>query len=209
MSHDRTTFRPAAAGACWLRAGWLAVCLGLGTPAFAGPVTLDTWWQFGFDTPGAAVTGCDPADPAGPFCLPSSGAPTAFLDAPTWTFTAPAGGASLRVVDAFLSGEVFQVFDGGVLLGSTSAPTGGVDCGDDPVVCLATAGMSQASFQLGAGAHALSLVVSDLPSGLGSAYLQITARDTPAVPEPGALALVLAALAALAGTARRTCRRLT
>src|SRR5205807_246059 len=83
------------------------------------------------------ATGCDPADPAGPFCIPSSGTPTEFLDAPPWTFVAPAAGALLTVTDAFLAGDRFQVFDFGASLGLTSAPVGNADCGDDPIPCLA------------------------------------------------------------------------
>jgi len=168
-------------------------------PAVAGPITTDTFWQFSFGGAGSTAAGCAPADPAGDFCLASSGTPTSFLDAPAWTFLAPPTGATLTVIDAFLAGEVFQVFDFGVLLGSTSAPVDGVDCGDDPVVCLAMAGMSWGSFALAAGAHSLTLVATASPGGLGSAYLQLTAASGVGgtVPEPASLLLTLAALAAL------------
>src|SRR5438045_1800298 len=91
-------------------------------PASAGAITFNTWHEFGFSTAGTPATGCDPADPAGPFCISSSGTVTDFLDAPPWTFTAPAFGAILTVTDAFLAGDRFQVFDFGASIGLTSDP---------------------------------------------------------------------------------------
>jgi len=152
----------------------------------AGPIGLDTWSEFGFSDVGVAATGCDPADPAGAFCVESSGTPTIFLDAPPWTFTT-AGPSLLTVTDAFTSGDRFEVFDFGVSLGLTSLPGAlEVDCGDDPVVCLATAGVSRAFFSLAAGGHALTLFPTLSPGGGGSGYLFVAA----AVPEPSSLALL-------------------
>lgn len=181
----------------WLGGMALAVTVALGLlaatrAAQAGPIPLDSFMQFSFDGAGA-VAGCAPDDPLGGFCIGSSGTPTSFLDAPAWTFVAGASGAVLSVVDAFESGDAFQVFDFGVLVGTTSVPVGGVDCGDDPVACLATPGMSMGVFALAAGAHSLSLVAL-AGSGLGSGYLQVTGSQV--VAEPASLALTLAALAA-------------
>ncbi|MBI5256044.1 MAG: PEP-CTERM sorting domain-containing protein [Burkholderiales bacterium] len=183
----------------WLRAAVLGAMLLGAKVCWAGPIALDTFLQFSFD-PSGTVAGCAPDDPGGGFCIGSSGTPTGFLDAPAWTFNAPASGATLTVVDAFLSGDEFQVFDFGVLVGATSAAAANVDCGDDPALCLATPGMSSGVFQLGAGAHALTLTA--LPGSLGSAYLHIAAAN--AVPEPASLALVLGALVGAAAYSRRT-----
>ena len=128
------------------------------------------------------ATGCDPADPAGPFCLPSSGTPTLPLDAPPWTF---AGAAQLTITDVFESGDRFEVFDFGVSLGLTSASVIGADCGDDPVPCLANAAISHGSFFLGAGPHSITLVAVDSPGGLGTGYLMVAL-----VPEPSILLLL-------------------
>jgi hypothetical protein len=102
-------------------------------PANAGPIQLGIFQEFAFTTAGTPATGCDPADPAGPFCIPSSGTPTTFLTAPPWTFVAPVQGAILIVTDAFQAGDRFQVFDFGSSIGLTSLPAGNADCGDDPV----------------------------------------------------------------------------
>lgn len=184
-------------GLHWLYALAAALLLATASGASAGVINADTWYEFAFSDPGVAATGCDPADPAGPFCISSSGTPTTFLDAPPWTFVAPAGGTVLQVTDAFQSGDRFEVFDLGVSIGLTSAPlaTAVVDCGDDPVVCLATAGMSTGTFALGAGAHSITLVAVLSPNGGGAGYLQIGAATN--VPEPGALALLVCVLLAL------------
>src|SRR5216117_2171702 len=99
----------------------------LAAPAFAGPIPFDTYLQFSFSDVGTPAVGCDPADPAGAFCFPSSGTPTSFLDAPAWTF---ADSALLTIIDAFTSGDRFELFDFGVSLGSSSTPGIDADCGD-------------------------------------------------------------------------------
>lgn len=196
-----TTELRSSAAALFRRAiatGLLAVAPAL----LAGPIAFNTWGQFAFADAGSAATGCDPADPAGGFCIPSSGTATIFLDAPAWTFAAPAGGAVLTLIDAFLSGDQFEVFDFGISIGLTSLPGQGIDCGDDPVVCLGTAGMSAGIFALAAGNHAITLVPTLSPEGGGSGYLLVTAS----VAEPGSLALLGLGIVGL-GLARRNRRR--
>ncbi len=179
------------------RAAALSAVLACTQAAQAGPIPSDTFLQFSFDGIGA-VTGCADADPNGNFCIASSGTPTTFLDAPTWSFNAPDAGAVLTVLDTFGSGDRFDVFDFDTFVGRTSLPSRSpVDCGDDPLNCLQTPGMSTGVFKLAAGAHALTLRAVQA-GGLGSGYLHVTA----AVPEPTSIALVLAALG-LAGAARR------
>lgn len=170
----------------------------------AGPVLSDVWYEFGFADVGVGATGCDPADPAGAFCIPSSGTPTEFLDAPPWTFVAAAAGATLTVTDAFLSGDQFEFFDFGSSIGLTSPPSAVavVDCGDDPEVCITTAGMSTGSFVLAAGAHSITLAPVLAPEGGGAGYLRVTGA---AIPEPSSLALIaLGVLALFALRLRRT-----
>src|SRR6266481_5981830 len=101
-----------------------ALAIAFTTLASAGPIPLGTFHEFAFTTAGTPATGCDPADPAGPFCIPSSGTPTNFINAPPWTFLAPVQGAILTVTDAFQAGDRFQVFDFGASIGLTSVPTG-------------------------------------------------------------------------------------
>jgi YVTN family beta-propeller protein len=169
-----------------------ALALAFTTPASAGPIGLGIFQEFAFSTAGTPATGCDPADPAGPFCIPSSGTSTNFLNAPPWTFLAPAQGAILTVVDAFQAGDRFQVFDFGASIGLTSVPTGNANCGDDPVPCLATAGISKGSFNLAAGNHSLSITPTLAPTGGGSGYLRVDP-----VPEPVTWTLFGAGLVAL------------
>lgn len=193
MRHPLSTF---ARGACAATAAALCVA------AQAGPIAFDTFGQFAFDGVGNEATGCQPADPAGPFCLPSGGTPTVFLDAPAWTFSIGAGSTILTVVDAFLGLDRFEVFDFGVSLGLTSAiPAGGApaDCGDDPVVCLADAGMSKGFFALGAGNHSITIRLAQ--GDVGSAYLHVA--EAAAVPAPATLALLLGGLGGLWQARRR------
>jgi hypothetical protein len=159
------------------------------TPASAGPIAVDTYYQFAFGDVGDPATGCDPADPAGPFCIPSSGTLTDFLDAPPWTFTSGATGSTLSVTDAFESGDRFQIFDFGASIGFTSGFVAATDCADDPVPCLANPGISHGVFALASGAHSISIVLAE--GGLGSGYLLLEDGGGPtAVPEPATLVLL-------------------
>lgn len=187
MSHSPFTF---VRGACAATAA--AWCLA----AQAGPIGFDSFWEFGVDGVGNDAVGCQPADPAGLFCIPSGGTPTFFLDAPAWTFSVGGGSAILTVVDAFVGGDRFQVFDFGVSLGLTSAlPPGNVlaDCGDDPVVCLADPGISRGFFALGAGNHSITIRLAE--GDLGSAYLHVAGAA--GVPVPPTLALLFGGLSGL------------
>jgi hypothetical protein len=176
------------------RSAWLLamlVCAGsafASAPASAGPIPFGQFLEFGFTDVGTPATGCFSEDPNGPFCTPSFGTPTSNLDAPPWTFTAPSGGVELTVTDAFDAGDRFQIFDFGVSLGLTSLPfsaSSGVDCGDDPVTCLATAGISQGQFFLAAGNHSLMLVPTMTAGFGGAGYLRADV-----VPEPTTMVLV-------------------
>ncbi len=180
----------------------LLLATGLAAPASAGTIPFDRWLQFGFTDTFTPATGCDPDDPAGPFCIASSGTPTSSLDAPPWTFTA-ASGAVLSVTDAFESTDQFEIFDFGISLGLTSAPAAAaiVDCGDDPVPCFPNPAMSTGVFALGVGPHALTIVPTLAANG-GSGYLMVQAADL-AAPEPTTALLLVSGLSAMAAVRQR------
>ena len=164
------------------------LAIGCAVPAQAGPVTFDTFYQFAFTDPGIPATGCDPADPAGPFCIPSSGTPTQFAPAGPWTFSSSVG-VLLTVTDAFSAGDQFEIFDFGTSLGLTSLPVGTGNCGSDPLPCLADPSHSSRVFSLVAGNHSITIVPVLSPSGGGSGYFNVAP-----VPEPATLILLGTAL---------------
>jgi YVTN family beta-propeller protein len=161
----------------------------LTSSATASVITPGNWLEFGFTGVGTPATGCDPEDPSGPFCIPSSGTPTGFLGSSPWTFLAPVEGLFLTVTDAFEAGEQFSLLDFGASVGTTSVPSGSTDCGDDPIPCLTTPGISSGSFFFTEGNHSITIVPTLSPSGGGAGYLQLSA-----VPEPGTWVLLCAGM---------------
>jgi hypothetical protein len=180
----------------------MVVMLVASRPSEAVPVALGTWWEFSW-TGIAGATGCQPADPAGQSCTPSSGGNTSFVGAPPWTF-ASALPTILTVTDAFQAIDRFFVLDNAIALGPTSVPSnnGGDICGSDPVPCLADPRFSHGTFDLAAGAHSLTMI-QILNDGSGAGYFRLDP-----VPEPGTLLLFGTALTGLGGlVARRRAKR--
>jgi hypothetical protein len=90
---------------------------------------------------------------------------------------APSDGLTLTVTDAFQKGDIFEVLDMGVSIGSTSTvPTDPASCGSDPVPCLADPTMSHGVFQLGPGPHSITIKATTSPFGGGAAYFRVDAK---------------------------------
>jgi hypothetical protein len=174
-----------------LIAGW-------SLPLAAGPIGLNTWYEFGFDpNHSPVVAGCQPADPAGVPCR--TGINSTPLDSPPWTFMT-ASPVQLTATDAFLPGDSFDIFDSGTAVGSTpSVPISGVSCGLDPSICLADPAVSHATFLLASGPHAITIDVHAAQL-LGEGFFRVAV-----VPEPSTFCLTALLLASLCGS-RKLCR---
>jgi hypothetical protein len=156
----------------------------------ADPITINgQWYQFGFDpnhSPFAA--GCLPADPSGVPCrTPDAGVNSIFLGPSPWTFSSSVP-VQFTITDVFLSGDFFDLFDNGILVGSTpvvpGALQGGAICALNPDVCLANPKLSHAIFILPPGAHAITIRVHESQI-LGEGFFRATE-----VPEPSTLLLL-------------------
>jgi hypothetical protein len=156
------------------------------SPGFAGSISPNIWYEFGFDPNHApSAAGCQPADPSGVPCRPGIG--TVNLDNPPWAFALPTA-VDFTITDGFLAGDSFDVLDFGVLIGSTpSEPLSGHSCGFDPRICLVDPAMSHASFPLPAGPHSISIFVRPAQI-LGEGFFEVT------VPEPSSFLVGIASL---------------
>ena len=110
------------------------------------------------------------------------------------------GPATLRVAEGGLAGDAFKVFDNGVLLGSTSSPTGGAtdDAGVNFDAAMSGSKWSHGEWLLGAGQHVITGLASASPYAAGTGALQVVA-----VPEPVNYALFLAGLGLIGFVANR------
>lgn len=178
---------------------WALTVLALaGTAAaHAGRLELGAWYQFNQNGRDAAQ-GCPPEDEFAPECFGSSGTPTLLASKAAW-YVETSVPVWLTVADAFISGDRFDVYDGLLLdgyQGTTRAPALGafVDCGDDPVVCLASDAHSQGRFLLQPDAARMVLFTlresADDALPFGSAYFRL---DAATVALPSTLPLVLLA----------------
>lgn len=140
-----------------------------------------TWVEFSHLGPDTFALGClQGGDPNGLLCTPSSAGNSVFGPAPPWTFTAPPAGVTLTVTDAFLRGEIFEVFDFGASLGTTSNVAPGGSCGDNPDTCLADPLTSHSVFNLAAGSHEITIKVVASAFGVGAAYFRVDAAEAKA-----------------------------
>lgn len=168
-----------------------ALAMAIGIPATAAPITIDVggWGQFPFFSVGAPVVGS-------PF-----------------TFTAVSD-VVLRVTDAGLSGDRFEVFVNSVSFGETSLPGSiGDAIGFDYAGAFADARWSSGSYLLGPGEYSIEIFPTQMPHGsvqppstLGLGALRVDTVDTSVVPEPAYSLATLVMLGLMLKFARRFSR---
>ncbi|WP_228060528.1 MULTISPECIES: PEP-CTERM sorting domain-containing protein [unclassified Coleofasciculus] len=152
-----------------------------------------SWQEFSFTSAGVLAMGCSPADPSGLGCAPSSAGNSVFVGSPSWNFLAPSSGVKLTVTDAFLRGDVFDIFDFGSFIGSTSDVSTGGSCvpnETNPDDCLVDPLTSSGTFLLESGEHEITIIPKASPFGSGAAYFRVDARES--VPEPASVLGLLA-----------------
>ena len=116
--------------------------------------------------------------------------------------------ATLRVTDAFLSGDRFnilQILPTSVSLGQTSAPgSSGDQVGGNYDAAFADSRWSSGSFVFGPGSYEVTGTVTASPFGGGGGAVQLVAGGVAsAVPEPATWAMMLIGFAGLGLASRR------
>jgi PEP-CTERM motif len=158
--------------------------IGMTASCFADTITADgTYWEFIGFTVGTPVSPCNGG------CLPSiNPAGIEYTAMTPWTFVGP---GNLLVLDLFLSGDQYEVFDNNVSLGLTSAVPGTeVQCGlpalADITCSLNSALFSRGNYQMGAGSHSITVnYIRTTSVNHSGAAIQLTA-----VPEPSSFMFI-------------------
>jgi hypothetical protein len=164
---------------------------------FAGTIATDgSWEEFLFGGVGTFASGC--LGRCGATTDPTS---DQSVDSP-WTFSGP---ATLQVVDLYVSGDEFAVYDNSVFLAYTSVPTSNGACGNDIGCALGDpTDYSHGAWLLGAGTHSITIQLEQSAFGStgGAAVLSATGTEG-AVPEPGTATLLICGLGILGFRFRR------
>jgi hypothetical protein len=155
------------------------LCLALSCPG--AEIQLNTFYQFAFGEAGIPATGCDPADPNGPFCI-GDPALTLPAPAPAWSFTLNQLG-TLRIIDALEAGDSFQLEMNGINASTIfNAPANQNGCDIDPVVCQSAPGIATLAVDLGPGAYSFDIRALNSPQGGGIGFFIVESNNV--VPEP-------------------------
>ena len=177
-----------------LRSMFLACgLLAAAAPMYGSTIAADgTYHEFLFGGVGTFASAC-----AGG-CTPTT-TPVADQTATLpYTFSGP---GSVFLLDLFVTGDEFALYDNSVLVGDTStvANTGAAPCAQDIACAIANTGYSRGTFSLGAGSHSLTIQTIQLATGSssGAAVLKLSAATTPTVPEPDSMVLMGTGLSAL------------
>jgi hypothetical protein len=152
--------------------------MGTFVSAHAGDISVYTdgpWLMFSFEGEGIDAKGCGPADPGALSCSIPGSVDGTQANAPPWTFT---GSATLTVADIGLTGEIFDVYDNMVFVGTTSTPPNpGTFCGSfDPENC---PGASTGTFAFGPGAHSITIIASTVQFAPGTAFFRLDTEVPP------------------------------
>lgn len=167
---------------------------------FADVIPVDgTWEEFLFGAVGTYATAC-------PGCTPTINPVANRTPALPYTFSGP---ATIDVLDLFVAGDQFAVFDNSVLLGDTSsvsAASGIGSCANDISCALTDSAYSQGIFTVGGGSHSITIETIQNASGFstgGAAVLEATAP----VPEPSSVLLFVTATLGVGGALKRRLAR--
>ena len=176
-----------------LLVGAAVIALGaVSAPAQAADnIVLNTWYAFNFQATGSALNGGG---------IPGTSPNGLAAPQTPWTITL-SGPGKLTVTDVEIPGDQFTLYDNGVLLGTTSAPTPdfGVNVGECISCALGDPEFSKGVFLLGAGVHNFT-GVQDGVINFGDGDFKVS------LPEPGTWAMMMIGLGGI-GAAMRSRRK--
>jgi hypothetical protein len=162
-------------------------------------------------TNGNTIKG-DPAITVGAMWYDTPNVPPAFSwsSVPGWSNNDPftyssEGVTSLYVTDAYVPGDVFEVYDNEKLVGTTSAVSGASAILTDPVAAYQNPAYSHACFNIPEGRHAIDIktIVGATGYSSGAGYLMVQDGPCPGTtpaPEFPSLALPVAMILGLVFT---------
>ncbi|MBM6577102.1 FxDxF family PEP-CTERM protein [Microvirga sp. SRT01] len=119
---------------------------------------------------------------------------------PSFEFTV-VGNATLKITDAFLSGDQFEVFLNGLSKGLTSTPVNDGSSAVDYDIAFSSSSFSHGSYVLTSGNYVLTAAVTLSPYGGGGGGVELISSG--AVPEPATWAMMIGGMGVVGGAMRR------
>ena len=100
------------------------------------------------------------------------------LDGPYLFEVPPGADAELDVTDWGIAGEVFDVYDNGIKIGTTSALTSSAEVIASPDLAFTNPSWSSGTFPISAGSHSIEIEVVQTPPGWqsGGGFLRVWLR---------------------------------
>lgn len=155
----------------------LAAAFAIAAPASAAVLLADSGWQgdtiYGVDTPS---------------------------DQSAWTFTV-AGPATFRITDAFVTGDVFSLYDGAILLAKTTFTTTAEPIDAYYGTAWSDTSYSRLSYLVGPGSYSFT-ITGDGAGGVPAGFA-VRLDTTSAVPEPATWAMMITGFGLVGGAMRR------
>jgi hypothetical protein len=126
-----------------------------------------------------------------------------------WTFTVASGEAVFRVTDGFTAGDLYQLFNGGTLVATSTYYAGAALASANPYFfedAFQSVSYSKIEYLVGPGSYSFNIFgngAAGFPAGFGVRLDTVVATPTTTVPDVATWSLMLVGFGMIGGSMRR------